>query len=196
MPHKSYITETHESTLCPLKSWWSLSHLYATSSDTVWDLSQPCAHRDLQPVWSYIKLYCFPFLWILPACLAAAHSWHLSPRVEAPHYHPSSVRVSVLGLPALPALPVLGMVVQQKCREEPPLLFTFWAFRNTCGELQLEEWQNCVTAQAWFLQKCQRIETSFKMCLWVPLRHALTYIFWQPFPIFYVLGIPKGAFLL
>lgn len=80
-------------------------------------------------------------------------------------------------------------------REEPPLPLT-WGFWNIYEELQLQEWKNCVTAQAWLSQKCQHFETSFKMCMWVCLRHPLTYFIWQPFPLFYALGIPEGVFLL
>lgn len=75
MPHKSCIIETYESILCPLNSWWSLSCLYATRSDTVLVFHgiyhNPVHIGTLQPVWSYIKLYCFPFF-VNPAHLSGS----------------------------------------------------------------------------------------------------------------------------
>lgn len=149
-----------------LKLLWSPSCLYAAGSDAVLlfhGISHDPVHTGtLQPAWSRIKLCCFPFLRILPAVWQLWSSQHLPPQSWRPRYHSSSIRVSV---------PVWWC--GRRRREAPPFLLTSWGFSTTLGELQLQEWQNCVTAQPWLPQKCQRFETSFKMCAWVPLKYPL-----------------------
>lgn len=61
----------------------------------------------------------------------------------------------------------------RRCRKEPPFLLISWVFQTTRGKLQLQEWQNCVTVLTWLSQKCQHFETSFKACMWEPLRYPL-----------------------
>lgn len=64
--------------------WWSLSYLCATRSDTVLVFHGIChspVHTGtLQPVWSYIKLYCFP-CFVNPALLSGSCR-HLSPSTK------------------------------------------------------------------------------------------------------------------